>query len=102
MCYLTGGSAVGLSFLVGDQNISIFNKASPLEILRTELDRILKKLKGVNPEENMRHLILLKDIFQITGETYNLVYNCIPLGMIEKIRVRRRQDLGKTPVDKRV
>jgi hypothetical protein len=43
--------------------------------------------------KRMRHLILLKDIFQITGETYDLVYNCIPLGMIEKIRVRRRQDL---------
>ena len=40
-----------------------------------------------------RHLILLKDIFQITEKTYDLVYNCIPLGMIEKINVRRRQDL---------
>jgi len=40
-----------------------------------------------------KHLILLKDIFQITEETYDLVYNCIPVGMIEKIRVRRRRDL---------
>lgn len=40
-----------------------------------------------------KHLILLKDIFQITEEAYDLVYNCIPLGMIEKIRVRRRRDL---------
>jgi len=40
-----------------------------------------------------KHLILLKDIFQITEKTYDLVYNCIPLGMIEKINVRRRQDL---------
>ena len=40
-----------------------------------------------------RHLILLKDIFQITEQTYDLVYNCIPLGMIEKIKVRRSQDL---------
>jgi hypothetical protein len=40
-----------------------------------------------------KHLILLKDIFQITEKTYDLVYNCIPLGMIEKINVRRKQDL---------
>jgi hypothetical protein len=40
-----------------------------------------------------RHLILLKDIFQITEKTYDLVYNCIPLGMIEKINVRRKEDL---------
>jgi len=40
-----------------------------------------------------RHLILLKDIFQITGGTYDLVYNCIPVGMIEQVKVRRRQDL---------
>ena len=40
-----------------------------------------------------RHLVLLKDIFQITEQSYDLVYNCIPLGMIEEIKVRRRQDL---------
>ena len=40
-----------------------------------------------------RHLILLKDIFQITEKTYDLVYNCIPVGMIEKINVRRKKDL---------
>jgi hypothetical protein len=46
ICYLTGGSAVGLSFSVGDQNVSVVDKAPPLEILQTELDRILKRLKG--------------------------------------------------------
>ncbi|GAJ02997.1 unnamed protein product, partial [marine sediment metagenome] len=35
-----------------------------------------------------QHLILLKDIFQITEKTYDLVYNCIPVGMIEKVNVR--------------
>lgn len=40
-----------------------------------------------------KHLILLKDIFQITEKTYDLVYNCIPLGMIEKINIRRKKDL---------
>ncbi|MFA5363699.1 MAG: hypothetical protein WC325_00775 [Candidatus Bathyarchaeia archaeon] len=40
-----------------------------------------------------KHLILLKDIFQITEKTYDLVYNCIPVGMIEKVNVRRKDDL---------
>ena len=40
-----------------------------------------------------KHLILLKDIFQNTKQTYDLVYNCIPVGMIEQVKVRRRQDL---------
>ncbi len=46
ICYLTGGSAVGLSFSVGDQNVSVLNKAPPLDVLQVELERILKKLKG--------------------------------------------------------
>jgi hypothetical protein len=40
-----------------------------------------------------KHLILLKDIFQITDKAYDLVYNCIPVGMIEKVDVRRKHDL---------
>ncbi len=31
--YLTGGSAVGLSFSVGDQNVSVLDKAPPLSVL---------------------------------------------------------------------
>ena len=46
ICYLTGGSAVGLSFSVGDQNVIVLSKAPPLDVLQTELERILKKLKG--------------------------------------------------------
>lgn len=30
ICYLTGGSSVGLSFSVGDQNVSILSDAPPL------------------------------------------------------------------------
>jgi len=45
ICYLTGGSAVGLSFSVGDQNVSVLSKAPPLDILQTELERILNNLK---------------------------------------------------------
>jgi hypothetical protein len=45
VCYLTGGSAVGLNFSVGDQNVSVVNNAPPLDVLRTELERILEGLK---------------------------------------------------------
>jgi len=45
VCYLTGGSAVGLSFTIGDQNVSVVSKAPPLDILQSELERILNGLK---------------------------------------------------------
>ena len=45
ICYLTGGSAVGLSFNVGDQNVSVLDKAPPLTVLQQELERILAALK---------------------------------------------------------
>jgi len=46
ICYLTGGSAVGLSFSVGDQNVSVLGKAPPLDVLQTELNRMLNKMRG--------------------------------------------------------
>ena len=46
ICYMTGGSAVGLSFRVGDQNVSVLDKAPPLGVLQSELERILGNLKG--------------------------------------------------------
>lgn len=45
ICYLTGGSAVGLSFSVGDQNVSALSKAPPLDVLQAELERMLGGLK---------------------------------------------------------
>jgi len=45
ICYLTGGSAVGLSFSVGDQNVSVLSKAPPLEVLQSEFERILDHLR---------------------------------------------------------
>jgi hypothetical protein len=45
ICYLTGGSAVGLSFSVGDQNVSTTEKAPPLSVLQQELERFLSGLK---------------------------------------------------------
>jgi hypothetical protein len=46
ICYLTGGSAVGLNFSVGDQNVSVLSKAPPLDVLQAELERILGGLKA--------------------------------------------------------
>jgi len=46
ICYLTGGSAVGLSFSVGDQNVSVLAKAPPLDVLQTELNRMRDKMRG--------------------------------------------------------
>jgi len=46
ICYLTGGSAVGLSFSVGDQNVSVLGKAPPLDVLQDELNRMLDKMRG--------------------------------------------------------
>jgi hypothetical protein len=46
ICYLTGGSAVGLSFSVEDQNVSMLSNAPPLDVLRSELERMLERLKG--------------------------------------------------------
>jgi len=45
VCYLTGGSAVGLSFSVGDQNVNVLSKAPPLDVLQVELNRILEKMR---------------------------------------------------------
>ena len=45
ICYLTGGSAVGLNFSVGDQNVSVLGKAPPLDVLQAELERILNGLR---------------------------------------------------------
>jgi hypothetical protein len=50
ICYLTGGSAVGLSFSVGDQNISALSKAPPLDVLQAELNRMLDRIRGPTVE----------------------------------------------------
>lgn len=45
VCYLTGGSAVGLNFSLGDKNVSVLSNAPPLNVLQSELERILQNLK---------------------------------------------------------
>jgi hypothetical protein len=47
ICYLTGGAAVGLNFSIGDQNVNVLDKVPPLDVLQTELQRILTGIKGV-------------------------------------------------------
>ena len=47
ICYLTGGSAVGLSFSVGGKNVNVLSKVPPLEVLQAQLERILNGIKGV-------------------------------------------------------
>jgi hypothetical protein len=45
LCYLTGGSTVGLNFSVGDLNSSISSKLPSLDVLQGEFSRLLDKLK---------------------------------------------------------
>ncbi len=45
ICYLTGGSAVGLSFSVGDHNVNVLGDVPPLSVLQQELERLLAGLK---------------------------------------------------------
>ena len=45
VCYVTGGSAVGLSFSVGDLSNNLVSNLPSLAVLQGELERILDGLK---------------------------------------------------------
>jgi hypothetical protein len=45
LCHLTGGTAAGLSFSIGNQRVDISEKAPPLTVLQQEVDRILSQMK---------------------------------------------------------
>jgi hypothetical protein len=45
VCFLNGGSAVGLNFSVGDLNVSNTSNLPALEVLTNEFERVLGKLK---------------------------------------------------------
>lgn len=45
ICYLPGGSAVGLRFSVGNENVNVISNAPPLQVLQPEVKRLLAKLK---------------------------------------------------------
>jgi hypothetical protein len=62
ICSLTGGSAVGLSFSVGDQNISFLDNAPPLTVLQAGLDCILNKLQQMTKKEVDRIKMVLKEV----------------------------------------
>lgn len=51
ICYLTGGSAVGLSFSLGDKSVSVLKDAPPLNVLQAEFERLITRLKEQQQEE---------------------------------------------------
>jgi len=57
ICYLTGGSAVGLSFSIGDQNVSVLDKFPPLGCSAGRTRPHLERLETTNPEERVGALI---------------------------------------------
>jgi hypothetical protein len=44
LCYVTGGSAAGRSFSLGDLRVDVQNQVPPLSILTSRLDRLIEKL----------------------------------------------------------
>lgn len=51
ICYLTGGSAVGLNFSLGDKSVSVLRDAPPLAVLQSEFQRMINRLKEQQLEE---------------------------------------------------
>lgn len=51
ICYLTGGSAVGLNFSLGDKSVSVLKDAPPLNVLQAEFERLITRLKEQQKEE---------------------------------------------------
>lgn len=45
LCYLTGGSAAGLNFTVGDLHVNTLNKAPSVDILYREVERLIQRLR---------------------------------------------------------
>jgi len=45
LCHLTGGTAAGLSFSVGNQRVDVLETAPPLSILQQEVERVLNRMK---------------------------------------------------------
>ena len=44
LCYVTGGSAAGRSFSLGDLRVDVQGQVPPLSVLTSRLDRMIEKL----------------------------------------------------------
>jgi len=44
LCYVTGGSAAGRSFTLGDLRVDVQNQVPPLSVLQSRLWRLIEKL----------------------------------------------------------
>jgi len=44
LCYVTGGSAVGRSFSLGDLRVDVQNQVPPLSVLTSRLERMIEEL----------------------------------------------------------
>jgi len=44
LCYVSGGSAAGRSFSLGDLRVDVQNEVPPLLVLTSRLDRMIEKL----------------------------------------------------------
>lgn len=45
LCYMSGGSATGLNFTVGDLRVDALNKSPTLDILYREFERLIQRLR---------------------------------------------------------
>lgn len=45
LCYLSGGSAAGLNFSVGDLRVDALNNSPSVEILYREVERLIQRLR---------------------------------------------------------
>jgi len=44
VCYVTGGSAAGMNFSLGDLRVDVQNQVPPLSILQNRLNKLIEKL----------------------------------------------------------
>ena len=47
ICYLSGGTAIGMNFSIGDQYIKVLTNAPSLHVLERQLDKIVSQLKNL-------------------------------------------------------
>lgn len=50
LCHLTGGSAAGLNFSVGDLHVDALNKSPTVDVLYREVERLILRLRHPHME----------------------------------------------------